>query len=92
MKSILFKKIEEILYREGINTVQFLSKTGFSKGMFYSIKNGGKTELSPIQVKTISDAFPTYDYNYFFGITMVILQVKFNFPFLNTEDLVFKKL
>lgn len=59
----LYEKIQNILYEEKIGVNEFLELTRFSKGMYYSIKNGEKTELKPLHVKAITDAFPNSSFS-----------------------------
>ena len=60
----LIQQIEEIQFIENLNIRAFLKKTGFSKVLYYSIKNGEKTTLKPTQKKTLSDCFPKYNFTW----------------------------
>jgi hypothetical protein len=60
----LFEKIEKIQYEMGLTMNAFVEKAGFSKGLYYDIKNGKKKELKPLQAKNINDAFPNYSFDW----------------------------
>jgi len=60
----LIQQFEEIQFLENLTVKEFLEKTKFSKMLYYSIKNGEKTALKPTQKKTLSDAFPDYNFDF----------------------------
>lgn len=60
----LIEKIETVLFQEGLNIKEFLEKTRFSKKLYYAIKNGEKTELTPSQKKTMTDVFPSVTFEW----------------------------
>ena len=47
----LFKRIERIIFDEGLSLSEFYDKSGFSSKVYYAIKNGDKTSLKPSQAK-----------------------------------------
>ena len=67
MENILLGKLKELMYNEGINLKEFLERTNISNTVYYSIKDGSKKSLSPLHIRAITNAFPTYTYDYFFG-------------------------
>lgn len=54
----LYDTLLQIQYDNGLNTTEFIEKIGFSRGLYYSIKDGKKTELKPLQMKKIVEMFP----------------------------------
>ena len=56
----LYEKIQKIQAEYGLGTVEFIEKTGLSNGLYYNIKNGKKTKLSPVQASLINKHFPKF--------------------------------
>lgn len=63
----LLQKIDRIMFEQNMNLSEFLEKTGFSKGLYYSIKNGDKNTLKPDQAKAINKVWNTYSYGWLMG-------------------------
>lgn len=63
----LIKRIERIIFDEGLTLGEFYSKSGISSKVYYAIKNGTKKELKPSQAKMIVEAFPDYSYEWLMG-------------------------
>jgi hypothetical protein len=65
----LYEKIAKIMFDNSLSVDAFLSRTGFSKGTYYSIKNGEKTELSPEQASVINKAYPEYTFDWLTSVS-----------------------
>lgn len=63
----LIKKIERIIFDEGLTLGEFYSKSGITSNVYYAIKNGSKTKLKPSQAKKLTEAFPNYSYEWLMG-------------------------
>jgi hypothetical protein len=63
----LYDKILKIQYDNKINASQFLNITGFSKGLYYSIKDGSKSELKPLHARILCDKFSGVDFEWLSG-------------------------
>jgi|TARA_Y100000310_G_C20704425_1_gene834096 hypothetical protein len=68
----LFKRIERIIFDEGLSLSEFYDKSGFSSKVYYAIKNGDKTSLKPSQAKKLNEAFPNYTYDWLMGNTSIV--------------------
>ena len=64
----LYDKILKIQYDNGVNASEFITKTGLSRSLYYSIKDGDKKTLRPEQSKLIADAFPNVTLEWLSGL------------------------
>ena len=53
----LYDQILKIQYDNKINATEFMRVTGFSTGLYYSIKNGSKKKLKPLHARILCDKF-----------------------------------
>ena len=60
----LYDKILKIQYDNKINASEFLTITGFSKGLYYSIKDGSKLKLKPLHARILCDKFSGVDFEW----------------------------
>ncbi len=86
----LYDKILRIQFDEGLGVNDFVEKVGFSKGLYYDIKSGHKTELSPVQSKLVTDVFPKITQEWLCDKSDKVVLVEDNKP-NSIEDVIAKK-
>tara|TARA_R110002020_G_scaffold472874_2_gene701413 strand:- start:974 stop:1408 length:435 start_codon:yes stop_codon:yes gene_type:complete len=61
----LYDKILKIQYDNQLNATDFINVSGLSRGVYYAIKDGTKTELKPNQARLLCDKFGILESEWF---------------------------